>query len=281
MDMSMKHTIFIGDCRQALRTLPSSSVHLVVTSPPYNVGIEYGKWDDSIAFEEYLQFTKEWLRQCFRVLTDDGRICVNIPTSTYKSNAIDVFRLHETMKEIGFKNRELIIWVKKRESDGRFVTKQKIHGTWNPANPLLRNPAEAILVMNKHEDKLYGEMRSDLTTKEFLEWSYTVWEMDTEMDRTHPAPYPLELPRRLIKFYSFPGQTIVDPFLGSGTTMKACMELNRNSIGMELNPEYVEMIKARLECNIEIEHVEMKKDSNENDHKAAREYLSYPFMRIP
>jgi DNA modification methylase len=73
----MKHKIIIGDCRKALKTLPNNSVHLVVTSPPYNVNKDYGKWDDSMPLNEYLEFTKEWLTECYRVLTDDGRICVN------------------------------------------------------------------------------------------------------------------------------------------------------------------------------------------------------------
>lgn len=241
----MKHRIIMGDCRKALKTLPDESVHLVITSPPYNVGIGYGDYSDSMPLNEYLEFTREWLAECHRVLTDDGRICVNIPTSKYKDNAIDLFQLHNIMKETGFKYRELIIWVKKRNSDRRFVVKKKIYGTWNPANPMLRNPIEAILVMNKNNRRLSWQGKSDLTAGEFLRWSYTFWEIDTEPDRTHPAPYPVELPRRLIKLYSFPEQIVLDPFLGSGTTTKAAIELGRNSIGIELNPEYVEMARQR------------------------------------
>lgn len=242
----MKHKIIIGDCRRALKNIPPDSIHLVVTSPPYNVGIGYGNWDDSIPLNEYLEFTREWLKECYRVLTDDGRICVNIPTYKYKDNAIDLFQIHRIMEEIGFKDRELIIWVKRRKSDGELCVRQKIYGTWNPLNPMLRNPLEAILVMNKNQRRLncYGE--SDLTTREFLEWNYTLWEIDTEADRNHPAPFPIELPRRLIKLYSFVGQNVLDAFLGSGTTMKACVELSRNSIGIELNPDYVEMARRRI-----------------------------------
>lgn len=242
----MKHKIIIGDCREALKTLPNNSVHLVVTSPPYNVNKDYGKWNDSMPLNEYLEFTKEWLTECYRVLTDDGRICINVPLSKYKDNAINVFQIYSVMKKIGFKDREIIIWVKKRKSDNRFLVKQKTYGTWSPVNPMLRNPLEAILVMNKKDGRLNCYGKSDLTPREFLRWSYNLWEIDTESDRSHPAPYPIELPKRLIKLYSFPNQTILDPFLGSGTTTKAAIELNRNSIGIELNPEYVEMVKGRI-----------------------------------
>ena len=252
----MKHKIIIGDCRKALKTLPSKSIHLVVTSPPYNVNKDYGKWDDSMPLNEYLEFTKEWLTECYRVLTDDGRICINIPVSKYKDNAVDVFQFYMVMKEVGFKDREVIIWAKKRKSDNRFVVKQKIYGTWNPVNPMMRNPIEAILVMNKNQKRLNCSGTSDLTSGEFLRWNYNLWEIDTEADRSHPAPYPVELPKRLIKLYTFPNQIVLDPFLGSGTTTKVAMELKRNSIGIELNPKFVEMIKKRLgENSVTIENV--------------------------
>ncbi|MBN1156817.1 site-specific DNA-methyltransferase [Candidatus Woesearchaeota archaeon] len=260
----MKHKILIGDCRKALKTISPDSIHLIVTSPPYNVGIGYGNWNDSISFNDYLEFSREWLSECHRILTDDGRICVNIPTSTYKSNSVDLFRFHEVMREVGFKDRELIIWAKRRISDGRLCGK-KIYGTWNPMNPLLRNPIEAILVMNKNRKRLSSFGKSDLTTKEFLRWNYTLWEIDTEADRSHPAPFPIELPRRLIKLFSFVGQNVLDVFLGSGTTMKACVELNRNSIGIELNPEYVKMAKKRIgyAC-VSVENISSKIDSLES-----------------
>lgn len=170
----------------------------------------------------------------------------NIPTSAYKENAVDLFQIYKVMKEIGFKDRELIIWVKKSISKNKFIVKQKIYGTWNPINPKLRNPIEAILVMNKNHNRLNCYGRTDLTTAEFLKWSYNLWEMDTESDRSHPAPYPIELPKRLIKLYTFPNQIVLDPFLGSGTTTKAAMDLRRNSIGIELNPKFVEMVKDRI-----------------------------------
>lgn len=242
----MKHRIISGDCREALKTLPSNSVNLIVTSPPYNVGINYEIWQDNSPLNEYLEFTKEWLAECFRVLTDDGRICVNVPTARYRDNGIDLFQLHGLMKDLGFRQRELIIWAKRRSFDRKMIVRKKIYGTWNPVNPMLRNPTEAILVMNKNHRRLNCHGESDLTSKEFLQWNYTIWEIDTESNRSHPAPYPIELPRRLIKLFSFPGHMILDPFLGSGTTMKACSELNRSSIGIELNPEYVEMARQRL-----------------------------------
>lgn len=281
----MKHRIISGDCREALKTLQSNSVNLVITSPPYNVGINYEIWQDNSPLNEYLKFTREWLSECFRVLTDDGRICVNVPTARYKENAVGLFLFYEVMKDIGFKDRELIMWVKRRDSDRQFVVKRRIYGTWNPVNPMLRNPMEAILVMNKNHERLnyYGE--SDLSQREFLEWNYTIWEIDTEMDRTHPAPFPVELPRRLIKLYSFVGNTILDPFLGSGTTMKACLELSRKSIGIELNPDYVEMARRRVGYDsVLVERVRTGSTTFSNNECIVIDGLRYKLpskMRIP
>lgn len=283
----MKHRIILGDCREALKTLPANSIHLVITSPPYNVNKDYGKCNDNLSLNEYLEFTRDWLTQCYRVLTDDGRICVNIPTSRYKNNSVDLFQIHRIMEEIGFNNRELIIWVKKDSSNGRLIVRNKIYGTWNPLNPMLRNPIEAVLVMNKNQKRLSSYGESDLTTREFLKWNYTFWDIHTEENRSHPAPFPIELPRRLIKLYSFMGQTVLDVFLGSGTTTKACMELNRNSIGIELNPEYIELIKQRIGYDsISIEDVEKveKVDSLPDNEDIMVQGVKYPLpsrMRIP
>ncbi|MBI4639534.1 MAG: site-specific DNA-methyltransferase [Candidatus Tectomicrobia bacterium] len=102
------HNLIVGDCRQVLKTLPSHSVHVVVTSPPYNVGIDYRQWKDNLSFDEYLDFTRAWIKQCYRVLTDDGRICVNVPLETYRKNSIDLFQFHTIMNACGFKARALI-----------------------------------------------------------------------------------------------------------------------------------------------------------------------------
>jgi site-specific DNA-methyltransferase (adenine-specific) len=242
----MTHQILIGDCRDALKSVEAKSVHLVVTSPPYNLNIEYGKHKDSMPFDQYMEFTKEWLRECYRVLRDDGRICVNMPIYTHKKLQRNLLMAyHEGMTKIGFVEREMILWVKKFQSG---IGRGKVYGTWNPANPRMHYPCEAILVMNKRDAKLKGS-RSDIKAWELRNWRRNVWFITPEKDRSHPAPFPEELPRRLIKFFSFVGQTVVDPFLGSGTTMKVACELNRKCMGIELDEQYLEMIKKKVGFN--------------------------------
>lgn len=251
----MNHRIIIGDCREALKTLPCNSVHLVVTSPPYNVGIGYGNWKDDLPLNEYLELTETWLKECYRVLADGGRICVNLPSNDKDNIA---FLHYNIMKELGFRFLNNIVWIKWdwNRKEKFAVSKWKLDKFRFPSsNPILINAHEIVLVMQKNHGYLTG--KRDLTFYEFDKWRYNVWFISPITDRTHPAPYPVELPRRLIKLYSFVGNTILDPFLGSGTTMKAAMELNRNSIGIELNPEYVEMLKEKIGySSVSIENAE-------------------------
>ncbi len=226
----MKHRIILGDCREALKTLPADSVHLVVTSPPYNVGIGYGNWKDSLPLNEYLELTETWLKECYRVLADGGRICVNLPNNDSSNIAFLHYRL---MKELGFNFLNNIVWIKWdwKRKEKFAVSKWKLDKFRFPSsNPILINAYEIVLVMQKNHGYFTGEM--DLTYWEFDKWRFNVWLIPPLTDRTHPAPYPIELPRRLIKLYSFVGHTVLDPFLGSGTTSRACMELGRNSIGI-------------------------------------------------
>nr|BDD48285.1 hypothetical protein 6 [bacterium] len=243
----MEHQILIGDCREALKTLEKESVHLVVTSPPYNVNIDYGKWNDQMSFEGYRKFAREWLGHCYRVLRDDGRICVNIPIYTHKNYQRNLLmEHHQLMTDIGFVERDTILWVKTFQS--KIARAQKIYGSWNPANPRMFYPCEAILVMNKKRPRMDGR-KSDLSKSEYVRWGRNLWFFTPEADRSHPAPFPEEMPKRLIKFFSFVGQTVLDPFLGSGTTMKVAVELGRSCIGVEMNDGYLELIKKKVGDN--------------------------------
>ena len=246
-----KQTIYVGDCREVLKSLPHKSVHLIVTSPPYNMGKNYGNWNDRMDFSEYLDFTKEWLNECYRILVDGGRICVNLPVYKYRTNDNTnlMFEYHRIMKRIGFEEREVIFWIKLFALE--FASSYKIWGNPTPHNPYMDYPCEVILVMNKNGRRLKGKYY-DLTRGQFYKWRRNVWFITPEYDRTHLAPYPEELPRRLIKFFSFVGQTVLDPFLGSGTTIKVANELGRNSIGIEIDRSYVEMAKKRVDSDVEI-----------------------------
>ena len=263
MENFSKHKLIFGDCREVLKSLPEESVHLIITSPPYNISKDYGKWKDNLPFEEYLKFTEEWLRECFRILVNGGRICVNIPIYTHKNNGNHSLLFHylRIMKEIGFKERELILWIKMFGLD--LASSYKIYGTWSPKNPLMDYPSEAIIVMNKNDRNL-EEQFSDLKKHELMKWRRNVWFITPEYDRTHPAPFPEEIPRRLIKLYSFVGQTVMDVFAGSGTTVKVANELTRNSIGVEINEDFLPLIKRKIEIGKNKSRFEIV-NSNGND----------------
>ena len=272
----MKHRIILGDCRQALRSLPPSSVHLVVTSPPYNVGIGYGNWKDDLPLAEYLELTRNWLSESYRLLADGGKICVNLPSDDPGAIAFEHFNI---MKELGFRLVSNIAWVKWdwQRKDRFAVSKWKLDRfRYHSMSKGLLNAYEVVLVMQKNHGSFSG--KTDVTWQEFRDWKYNVWLIPPLKDRTHPAPYPLELPKRLIKLYSLPNQTVLDPFLGSGTTMQACMELGRNSIGVELNPDYVQMMKQRIGYNSV--SIEGSNDLKKED-KPKGETYRMSRMRIP
>lgn len=239
-----RHTLYQGDCCEGLKMIKDNSVHLVVTSPPYNIGIGDGKWADKLPLKEYQELTETWLGECYRILADGGKICVNLPFNDNQSVALMHLKI---MKELGFMLISNIMWIKwdpKREEKFA-VSKWKLERFRFPIIQRLINAYEVILVMQKNQG--CSAYKADLTSYEFERWKYNVWFFRPLTDRTHPAPFPPELPKRLIKLYSSPNQVVLDPFLGSGTTMKVADELNRVCIGCELDESYVKMALERME----------------------------------
>jgi len=208
--------------------LELQKIDLIITSPPYNIGIDYGQYDDNKTYKEYLQFSKNWLAKCYDLLKDNGRICINIPIDTGKNGkrslASDITLLAE---ETGFKYKGTIIW-NKQNSKNKF------------AMAFSKN-VEVILILYKGEWKPVKD--------EFREWVNEIWQFSGENSKrvNHPAAFPVELPRRLIKMFSEVGDVIFDPFLGSGTTMVAAFLTNRKGIGIEIDRKYFELAKKRLE----------------------------------
>jgi site-specific DNA-methyltransferase (adenine-specific) len=219
-------------------------------SPPYSVGLEYDKYNDTIAYTDYLSFTEHWLFRCYEWLKDTGRICINVPFETAKygrqSIAADVIN---AAKVCGLKYYCTAIWFK--------GTSSTTWGTFMSAKaPLIIPPVEAIIILYKNEWKRkdVGSKQSDITKNEYTDWTTHIWKIGTE-DRTklgHPAPFPIELPRRCIKLLSFVGDTILDPFMGSSSSLIAAYRNNRIGIGIELDVKYCELAKSRLEREIKI-----------------------------
>lgn len=243
---AMLDTIHEGDATRI--PLDDNFVHLVVLSPPYNVGIEYDSdpTGDSLEFHDYIEFTRRWMREIHRVLVNGGRACINIAGINRKPYIPWHSFVIQIAMELGFLMRGRIIWIK----EGRASTDW---GSWcSPSNPVLRDHSEDILVFSKGKYKLdrARSVEPDITKEEFLEYTRTLWYIRPETSSWHPAAFPLEIPSRCIKLYTFPGQVVLDPFCGSGTTCIAAKRLGRRYIGFDRSKKYVEYARSRFGGNL-------------------------------
>ncbi len=222
-----------------------NSVDLVITSPPYDVDIKYESYDDSIPYDKYLEFTENWLSRCYDFARDDGRFCLNIPLDKNKGGQQSVCADITTIaKEVGWKYHATIIWNEQN------ISRRTAWGSWMSASaPFVIAPVEVIVVLYKRQWNKKHEGKSDISRDEFIEWTNAVWNFSGESRRKigHPSPFPVELPKRCIKLFSFVGETVFDPFLGSGTTLIACLQTNRAGVGVEINRNYCELAVKRLE----------------------------------
>lgn len=227
----------------SMQNLPDSSVHLMVTSPPYNVGKEY---DQNLTLAGYLELLRTVFRETYRVLVLGGRACVNIANLGRKPYLPINAMVSQMMIEEGFLMRAEIIW-DKGSSSGTSTA----WGSWKSAsNPTLRDTHEYILVFSKGRFKRESMGRkSTITRDEFLEFTKSIWRFPTESATRvkHPAPFPIELPYRLIQLYTFEDEIALDPFMGSGTTAIAALKSGRHYIGYEIDKQYAEIARARID----------------------------------
>lgn len=224
--------------------IENSSIDLIVTSPPYNVDIQYNSHNDKISYSEYLEFSRKWLSRCFEWLKDDGRLCLNAPLDINKGGQQSVGAdLTTIAKRIGFKYHSTIIW-----NEGN-ISRRTAWGSWMSASaPYVIAPVELIIILYKGYWKKENKRISDITKEEFIEWTNGLWTFTGESKKRvgHPAPFPIELPKRCIKLFSYVGDVVLDPFMGSGTTLIASSLNKRKAIGIEIDKEYCELSKRRL-----------------------------------
>ncbi len=226
--------------------IEDDSIDLIVTSPPYNVDIKYENYNDKIPYSKYLEFTRKWLTKCYDLLKWDGRLCLNIPLDKFKGGHQSVYADITTIaKDVGWKYHSTIIWNEQN------ISRRTAWGSWLSASaPFVIAPVEIIAVLYKKRwKKTSGSGKSDINREEFIEWTNGVWNFSGESKTKvgHPSPFPIELPKRCMKLFSFVGDTVLDPFLGSGTTLIACLETKRVGIGVEIDRKYCELAKSRLE----------------------------------
>lgn len=223
----------------------NGSVQLVTTSPPYNVGKDYVKYDDKKELQIYLDFLNAVWLECKKKLCDGGRIAVNI-ADTWRSPYIPLHcYITKQLIDLGFLMRGIIYWDK-----GASVGISTAWGSWRSAsNPTLRDVGEYILVFSKGSYKMERKSKiSTITAKQFTTYTKSLWTFPTvsSNDSDHPAPFPEELPKRLILLYTYLGDTVLDPFLGSGTTCKVAKALGRKSTGYEIDTSYKPEIEKRI-----------------------------------
>lgn len=225
--------------------IPNDSIHLMVTSPPYNVQKEY---DDDLSLDEYRTLLKNVFSETYKKLVIGGRACVNIANIGRKPYIPLHSYIISDMLDIGFLMRGEIIWNKASSA-----SPSTAWGSWMSAsNPCLRDIHEYILIFCKgsysriNDKKIKKE--NTITDKEFLEWTKSVWTFPAVSAKSigHPAPFPEELPNRLIQLYSYKGDVVLDPFCGSGTTCLSALKSNRNYIGYELNSDYIRLSEKRI-----------------------------------
>lgn len=225
-----------------MKEIPGNSLHLMVTSPPYNVSKEY---DTDLSLKDYLQLLRNVFTETHRVLVHGGRACVNVANLGRRPYIPLSDHISRMMIEIGFKMRGEIIWAK-----GASAGVSMAWGSWQSAsNPVLRDTHEYILVFSKGAFERKKEDRENTITKEqFMEWTKSVWTMNPESAKKvkHPAPFPVELPYRLIQLYTFKGDVVLDPFMGSGSTAIAALKSERKYVGYDVDPEYVKTAEWRI-----------------------------------
>jgi site-specific DNA-methyltransferase (adenine-specific) len=229
-----------------ITAIPNNSIDLIITSPPYNVDVHYNSHSDDLSYEDYLEFTQKWIKKCYALAKNQGRFLLNIPLDKNKGGQKSVGAdITKIAKDVGWKYHSTIIW-----NEGN-ISRRTAWGSFMSASaPYVIAPVELILVLYKESwKKTSGTRINDITKSEFMDWTNGIWSFNGQSKKGaggHPAPFPIELPKRCIKLFSFVGDTILDPFLGSGSTLIAAHLNNRKGIGIDIDEKY---------CNIAIERL--------------------------
>lgn len=233
-------------CDDILETekVKNNSIDLIVTSPPYNVDIKYNSHNDKLSYRDYLEFSYQWLKRCFNWLKDDGRLCLNIPLDKNKGGQQSVGAdLTFIAKKIEYKYHSTIIW-----NEGN-ISRRTAWGSFRSASaPYVIAPVELIVILYKKYWKKQKRGLSDISKEEFMDWTNGLWTFSGESKKKvgHPAPFPVELPLRCIKLFSYIDDTVLDPFVGSGSTLIAAYLTKRKGIGIDIDEDYCNIAKKRL-----------------------------------
>src|SRR3989338_6985400 len=231
---------------EKMKELPDNSIYLMVTSPPYNVGKDY---DKDLSLNEYLELLKNVFNETKRVLVTGGRACINVANLGRKPYIPLHSHIIKIMSELGFLMRGEIIWDKSSSSGASTAW-----GSWQSAkNPTLRDVHEYILIFSKDNYSRENKKKDTITRDEFIQFTKSIWNFKAASAKSigHPAPFPEELPRRLMELYSFENDVVLDTFIGSGQTAIAAIKAKRNYVGYDIDKSYCELAEKRIKEIIE------------------------------
>lgn len=236
--------IYNQDCITGMKLLDDNSIDLVVTSPPYNIGIKYDIYKDIKPWNEYLSWCKEWLTEIYRVLKDDGRCCINHYINFRDLEKVDRFPLMDIrniQEEIGFNVNKLIIW------EDKTYACFTAWGSWQSASsPHIQTPYEGILISCKNQWKKINKGENTISRDDFMLGVSGVWKIGTNKNNKIPATFPIKLPQLCIELLSYKNDLVLDPFVGSGQTVFACKKTGRRFIGFEISSNYCKYINNKL-----------------------------------
>lgn len=236
------YKIYCGDILDI--DLSETRPNLIVTSPPYNLDMSYGGSDDALSYEDYLKFSEQWMRQCFNASYDDTRFCLNIPLDKNKGGHTSVYAdLVSTAKDVGWQYFSTIVW-----NEGN-ISRRTAWGSWLSASaPYVIAPVEMIVIFYKSQWKKREKGESTISRDDFMQWTNGLWTFNGESAKRigHPAPYPIELPSRCIDLFSYKGDVVLDPFLGSGSTLVAAKLKERYGVGVDIHKDYCQLSSNRL-----------------------------------
>ena len=226
---------------ESMNQLADNCVSLMVTSPPYNVGKDY---DDDLTLDEYLGMLHRVLAETVRVLEPGGRVAINVANLGRKPYVALNHHVAGILTDLGLLLRGEIVWQKARGAGGSCAW-----GSWRSAkNPTLRDVHEYVIVASKGAYRRSRLGKDTISKDEFLEATTSIWSIKPASAKRvgHPAPFPVDLPRRLIEFYTFEDDLVLDPFIGSGTTAVAAIETGRHFVGYDNDASYLEIARSRI-----------------------------------
>ena len=263
--------VVTGDCAEVMNEMPEGSIDLIVTSPPYGVNIAYDVHNDDMEISEYLEFTRKWMTEAYRVLKDDGRIALNIPYEINRQakggRIFFVSEVYQVMKEIGFK----FFGVVDLEEDSPHRSKTTAWGSWmSPSSPYIYNPKECMVLAYKkhHIKKVKGEPQwkgeptiteegknkivyQEQDKKDFMELVFGQWKYLNDSRPMTKATFSMDIPTKAIKILSYKNDIVLDPFNGSGTSCVAAEILDRRWIGIELSENYTKIATERIQSFVD------------------------------